>query len=423
MFEVDHRFTNGFYDFNIFIRGCPMPNLHFLYRSATICLLSTTLAALILVSTGAAQNRSADIETRLRGAATGQGLLQLTDGEPFTSIFVGDRQVAMIDRAGSAFAYLDAGQHTLRIVSPSGQQLEVSVDIFMQSGQIFSVNLSSLSSVRGPESGMAAFGIAQASWIGGSAGVPGSVFQECAYCPEMVVIPSGSFTMGSPSNEVGRRDNESPRREVRIARPFAMGVYEVTFAQWDACAAAGYCTRGVDDRGWGRGARPVINVSWDDVQAFLRWMNSLVDGNPYRLPSEAEWEYAARAGSDTAFWWGNRISPDQANYSGTSAYNNGPTGVYREQTLPVGSFAANPFGLFDVHGNVWEWVQDCYADSYAGAPTDGSARSSSGCSARVLRGGSWISYPWDLRSAVRSRGWPDFRSGDRGFRLARTLTP
>ena len=257
----------------------------------------------------------------------------------------------------------------------------------------------------------------------GMPAVPGSVFQECPDCPEMVVIPSGSFTMGSPSNEVGRFDNEGPRRNVRIARPFAMGVYEVTFAQWDACAAAGYCTRGVDDRGWGRGARPVINVSWDDVQAFVRWMNSQVDGNPYRLPSEAEWEYAARAGSDTAFWWGNRISPDQANYRGTTAYNNGPTGVYRKQTLPVGSFAANPFGLFDVHGNVWEWVQDCYVDSYAGGPTDGSARSSSGCSLRVLRGGSWGSNPRFLRSANRLRNGPDSRNWGIGFRLARTLTP
>ena len=423
MIEVDQRGANRFYEFNAFNRGCPVLTFHFLHRFTLLCAIPAMLAALLFVSAASAQNRAEDIETRLRGAATGQGLLQLTEGEPFTSIFVGDRQVAMVDSAGGAFAYLDAGQHALRIVPPSEQRQEVSVNIFMQSGQIFSVNLSSLSSVRGPASDMAAFGIAQASWIGGSAGVPGSVFQECPDCPEMVVIPSGSFTMGSPSNEVDRQDDEGPRRNVRIARPFAMGVYEVTFSSWDACAAAGYCPRGMDDQGWGRGARPVINVSWDDVQAFVRWMNSQVDGNPYRLPSEAEWEYAARAGSDTAFWWGNRISPDQANYDGNFAYNNGPTGVYREQTLPVGSFAANPFGLFDVHGNVWEWVQDCYADSYAGAPTNGTARSSSDCSLRVLRGSSWRNDPTNLRSANRDRLRPDYRDNDIGFRLARTLTP
>ena len=252
---------------------------------------------------------------------------------------------------------------------------------------------------------------------------PGQRFQECPDCPEMVVVPSGSFQMGSPSSEVDRQDDEGPRRNVTIGQPFAMGVYEVTFTEWDACTAAGYCRGGVSDEGWGRGARPVINVSWDDIQQFVRWMNSQVSGTPYRLPSEAEWEYAARAGSDTAFWWGNRISPDQANYAGQYAYNNGPTGVYREQTLPVGSFNANPFGLYDVHGNVWEWVQDCYVDSYSGGPTNGSARTSGDCSQRVLRGGSWDFNPGFLRSAYRLRFRPDGRVRIFGFRLARTLTP
>lgn len=327
---------------------------------------------------------------------------------------------------GQSFAVeVPVGEHRVEAVLPTEGSYEsfgVADDVFVAANTLQPLHID-ISDTRLSAAGQAALATLRdnARRIGSLRA--GDRFADCADCPEMVVIPSGSFTMGSPSNEVGRSDQEGPRRDVRIARPFAIGRYEVTFTEWDACAAAGYCTRGVDDAGWGRGARPVINVSWDDVQAFLRWMNSKVDGNPYRLPSEAEWEYAARAGSNTAFWWGNRISPDQANYYGTIAYNNGPTGVYREQTLPVGSFAANPFGLFDVHGNVWEWVQDCYVDSYAGGPTDGSARSSSGCSLRVLRGGSWVSNPGNLRSADRGWNWPGFRNWFFGFRLARTLTP
>jgi formylglycine-generating enzyme required for sulfatase activity len=169
----------------------------------------------------------------------------------------------------------------------------------------------------------------------------------------------------------------------------------------------------------------VVNVSWNDIQEFVDWMNSRFDGSPYRLPSEAEWEYAARAGSDTAFWWGNRISPDQANYNGGVAYNNGPTGVYREHTLPVGSFKANRFGLYDVHGNVSERVQDCF-NVYAGAPTNGSARTDGSCNSpvpRVTRGGSWTVSPWFLRSADRGWEWPENSNWSVGFRLARTLAP
>lgn len=359
--------------------------------------------------------------------AQDKGVLRITTEPGGARIFInGDRVGSSPTQVGQSFAVeVPVGEHRVEAVLPgegSYESFGVADDVFVAANTLQPLHID-ITDTRLGAAGQAALATLRdnARRIGSLRA--GDRFADCADCPEMVVIPSGSFMMGSPSNEVDRADDEGPQREVRIAQPFAMGVYEVTFAQWDACAAAGYCTRGVDDAGWGRGARPVINVSWDDVQAFLRWMNSQVDGNPYRLPSEAEWEYAARAGSDTAFWWGNRISPDQANYRGTTAYNNGPTGVYREQTLPVGSFAANPFGLFDVHGNVWEWVQDCYADSYAGARTDGSARSSSGCSLRVLRGGSWSSDPGLLRSAGRNWLRPDLRVNYSGFRLARTLTP
>lgn len=359
--------------------------------------------------------------------AQDKGVLRITTEPGGARIFInGERVGSSPTQVGQSFAVeVPVGEHRVEAVLPgegSYESFGVADDVFVAANTLQPLHIE-ITDTRLSAAGQAALGTLRDNARRVGSLRAGDRFADCVDCPEMVVIPAGSFTMGSPSNEVDRSDHEGPRRDVRIARPFAMGVYEVTFAQWDACAAAGYCTRGVDDAGWGRGARPVMNVSWDDVQAFLRWMNSQVDGNPYRLPSEAEWEYAARAGSDTAFWWGNRISPDQANYDGNFAYNNGPTGVYREQTLPVGSFAANPFGLFDVHGNVWEWVQDCYVDGYAGAPRDGSARSSSGCSLRVLRGGSWFNFPWFLRSAFRYRDWPVNRFIIFGFRLARTLTP
>ena len=254
----------------------------------------------------------------------------------------------------------------------------------------------------------------------------GQRFRDCADCPAMVVVPSGSFRMGSPSHEEGRFSNEGPVHQVWIAKPFAVGVYEVTFAEWDACVAAGGCGgyRPVDS-GWGRGRRPVINVSWADAQSYVEWL-SVRTGHRYRLLSESEWEYAARAGTTGPFHTGSTISTDQANYDGTRSYPDGadnPNGVSRRQTLPVGSFPANGFGLHDVHGNVYEWVQDCWNASYRGAPSDESAWESGNCSRRVLRGGSWSDDPRDLRSADRN----GYDSGNRfsydGFRVARTLGP
>ncbi len=244
------------------------------------------------------------------------------------------------------------------------------------------------------------------------------VFMDCDTCPEMVVIPAGQFMMGS--NVYG---DEKPMHRVTIRQHFAVGKYEVTFREWDACTADGGC-KGYrpEDRGWGRGRRPVIYVSWNDAKAYVAWL-SRKSGKPYRLPSEAEWEYAARAGTTTPFHFGSTISPDQANYNGRRTYGSGRKGVYRETTVPVGSFPSNAFGLHDVHGNVWEWVEDCYNGSYAGAPSDGAAWTVGDCSQRVLRGGSWLNAPRLVRSANRNRVGTGGRLILDGFRVARTLTP
>ena len=242
--------------------------------------------------------------------------------------------------------------------------------------------------------------------------------------PKMVVVPAGTFNMGANVSEEFSTDDERPVHQVTISEPFAVGKYEVTFSEWDACVAAGGCGGyRPNDRGWGRGNRPVINVSWEDANAFVRWLSSET-GKQYRLLSESEWEYVARAGTTGPFHFGSTISTDQANYNGDYTYGNGREGVYRKKTVPVGSFPSNKFGLHDVHGNVWEWVEDCWHSDYRGAPTDGSAWTSGGdCDRRVLRGGSWNSVPGYLRAAVRFRNGTGDRDNNDGFRVARTLTP
>ena len=241
--------------------------------------------------------------------------------------------------------------------------------------------------------------------------------------PEMIPLPGGSFLMGSPADEPERSSDEGPQREVAIA-PFAMGRTEVTFADYDRFAE-NTGRAWPDDAGWGRGSRPVINVSWDDAQAYAAWLSGQT-GQTYRLPTEAEWEYAARGGTDTPFWTGDCIHTDQANYYGNADYSDcgAKTREYRAQTLPVASLPQNPSGLFEVAGNAWEWVEDCWHDSYAGAPTDGSAWLEDGggdCAQRVLRGGSWYGLPGFLRAAYRHRNSAVEANSDVGFRLARTL--
>ena len=252
--------------------------------------------------------------------------------------------------------------------------------------------------------------------------------QPCPMCPEMVVAPSGSFTMGSPVSEPERewwqKGTESPQLKVTISRPFAVGKFAVTFDEWDTCVADGGCNGyRPGDQSWGRGKRPVINVNWDDATAYAAWL-SRKTGKTYRLLSEAEREYAARAGTTTPFWWGSSITPTQANYDGNYSYaGGGSKGEYRQRTVPVDTFEANPWGLYQVHGNVWEWTEDCWNDSHNGNPGNGSARTTGECSRRVVRGGSWSNYPLDLRAAIRLRSPSVLRFSFLGFRLARTLNP
>lgn len=235
----------------------------------------------------------------------------------------------------------------------------------------------------------------------------------------MVVIPAGEFMMGSPSSEPDRLESEGPQHRVQIEKPFAIGKYTVTFEEYDAFVQANQSDK-PSDEGWGRGRRPVINVSWEEARAYAKWLSEQT-GKHYRLPSEAEWEYAARAGTTTPFLTGEQITTEQANFDGKYTYNGSAKGENRGKTVEVGSFPANAFGLHDVHGNVWEWVQDCWHDNYEGAPGDGTAWESGDCTRRLLRGGSWNYDPQNVRSAGRYRYAPGSRSGDVGFRLARTL--
>ena len=236
-----------------------------------------------------------------------------------------------------------------------------------------------------------------------------AVFRDVERSPELVVIPAGSFLMGSPEDEGDRWLREGRRHEVRIGRRFALGRYPVTFEEYDCFSDATGRER-VSDRGWGRGRRPVINVSWEDAEDYVSWL-SLETGKAYRLPSEAEWEYACRAGTTTRYSWGDEITPENANYE----YNVG-------KTTEVGSYPANSWGLYDLHGNVWEWCEDAWHESYEGAPSDGSAWVEGGHQdLRVLRGGSWVDFAGVLRSAFRVGNDADGRFNDGGFRVARTL--
>ena len=229
-------------------------------------------------------------------------------------------------------------------------------------------------------------------------------------CPELVVVPPGSFLMGSPASDAGRRESELPQHRITLPKAFSVGRLAVTFEEWDDCLADGGCNgHKPSSWGWERGRRPVINVAWTDAKAYLEWL-SRKTGRPYRLLSEAEREYVTRAGTATPYWWGTSISNKQANYKA-------------KETVSVDSFTPNRWGLYQVHGNVWEWTEDCWHGNYDGAPADGSAWFGGDCGLRVARGGSWLSNPEDLRSASRDKNSTDTRSGVLGFRIGRTLTP
>jgi len=268
-----------------------------------------------------------------------------------------------------------------------------------------------------------------------AADAPLKEFRDCADCPEMVTIPAGAFLMGSPKTEPGRFDAEGPQHKVTLGA-FALAKTEVTVFEFLAfLKATEYQPPPCDRRlglTWevaGRGKafspgyaesprQPAVCLSWYDAQAYLKWFNR-TNGATYRLPSEAEWEYAARAGTTTARWWGDAIGVGKANCNGCgSAWDD-------EAFAPVGSFGPNPWGLDDMLGNVWQWTDDCWNESYAGAPVDGSAWKNGDCERRVLRGGSWDNLPVFVRSAARGRAYADNRDFDyatyAGFRLAKSL--
>ena len=264
-------------------------------------------------------------------------------------------------------------------------------------------------------SGTSAVSAAGGTAAGADAGWrPGQVFRDCDECPEMVVVPAGTFRMGCVSGQ-DCRDDELPVHEVRVPS-FALGRYGVLFEEYDRFVAA-TGRESPDDAGWGRGGRPVIKVSWEDATAYAEWL-SAETGERYRMPSESEWEYAARARTTTAYSWGPEIGQNRANCRDCGSRWDW------EQTAPAGSFAANAWVLHDMHGNVWEWVEDCWHASYARAPADGSAWTRGGdCGRRVVRGGSWFDVPGNLRSANRDGDGVGNRYDSVGFRLARTLTP
>ena len=242
----------------------------------------------------------------------------------------------------------------------------------------------------------------------------GSMFRETLRSggagPAMVVIPAGRFQMGCLSNDDACLDVEKPVRVVAIPVPFALSVYEVTSAEYDRFARP-YREHDADS-----GRRPAVDVSWNDAQKYAAWLSEQT-GARYRLPSEAEWEYAARAGTTTKYHWGDGIGRNRANCDGCRSQWDDM------RTAPVGSFQANGFRLHDMHGNAFEWVEDCWNESYAGAPSDGSAWRQGDCGSRVMRGGTFSYHPRYLRSASRGKDSAGSRSRKVGFRVARTLTP
>jgi len=267
---------------------------------------------------------------------------------------------------------------------------------------------------------------------------PGSDFQDCPQCPVMIWLKPGTFTMGSPSNEAKRSPDEGPIREVKIGE-IAVGKFEITFAEWDACVADGGCAKPPasspppaagrggggaaanpipaepgGDAGFGRGRQPAINISWVDADIYLIWLFNKT-GKKYRLLNESEWEYAARAGSQSIYPWGNSVDGgrDYANFEGV-----GGKDTFDARPAPVGSFSPNAFGLYDMAGNVAEWVYDCWSKDLTYAPTDGTAVDFGGCKNRVVRGASWASPEELQRSANRDWVGDNYRSIRNGFRVA-----
>lgn len=239
---------------------------------------------------------------------------------------------------------------------------------------------------------------------------PGDAFRDCETCPEMVVVPAGLFVMGLG----GKIPREGPPHRVIIKKPFAIGRYEVTFDEWQACRDDGTCSIDPDDHKWGRGTRPVINVNYNHALEYIDWI-STETGHQYRVPSEAEWEYAHRGGSVTAYPWGNDAGENKANCKDCGSQWSA------HSTAPVGSFESNAFGLYDTFGNAYEWVADCWNPTHEGAPADGSARTDGNCDLRVMRGGSFYYFKKVGRSSYRAKNPVVVNSYWLGFRVARDL--
>jgi formylglycine-generating enzyme required for sulfatase activity len=248
---------------------------------------------------------------------------------------------------------------------------------------------------------------------------PKDSFKECDACPEMVVVPKGTFMMGTPPKEEGRFDDEFPLHKVTIAQPFAVGRFKISFDEWDACLADGGCggNRG-DDNHFGRGRLPAHGISFEAAKSYLAWLSKKV-GRTYRLPSEAEREYFTRAGTTTAFWFGKTISAKDANYYASITYAGGPRGEDAKAPKPVDAYAPNRFGLYQVHGNGWEWTEDCYNKRLTqDTPTNGSAWLEGDCNKRIVRGGPWNWHAYMLRSGHR---YGVYHGGGYSFRVVRSL--
>jgi len=284
--------------------------------------------------------------------------------------------------------------------------------------------------------------LAQQAAAAGKRARPGDHIKECRNCPALVVLPAGSFTMGSPANEP-ERDTDEPQQRITIRSAFAIATTPVTWNQWEACVRDNWCegpaidlalrtnadgTRNPQYKDYGRGNRPAVGMSWYDAQRFVGWLNwKTGNDDAYRLPSEAEWEYAARAGTTTAFPWGDTIDYNRGNFGLRGHGDRGPYAEgqdrWLDETAPVASFAPNAWGLYDMHGNIFEWAQDCYEADRAHAPLDGSPSSEGDCSVRVFRNGTFTSNPYMQRSARRGAPYPATTRGRNylGFRVAKTL--
>ena len=238
----------------------------------------------------------------------------------------------------------------------------------------------------------------------------GQVFRDCESCPELVVIPKGLYMMGSN----GRYKAARPAHRVSVKKPFAIGRFEVTFEEWQTCVGDGGCRHEPDDHNWGRDGRPVINVTWDQAQNYLRWISSRT-GQKYRLPTEAEWEYVHRAGTTTRFWWGDEVGLNNANCKDCKSEWSALS------SAPVGSFKPNPYGVYDTSGNVFEWVEDCWNSDHTDAPKTVQARREGNCHYRVIRGGSFYYFNKVARAFYRAKNPPGVKSYWLGFRVLREL--